>query len=106
MTPMRTRSPSATTTRRCRRSGPAGGQFTYQNGIVAEVIDREHQFTIYIYKGWKPGVVTDNTCGAFNCWNQTAPMAFSTIDYVWMDQMKHPDFKERFEFTVYAPGAR
>ncbi|GEM_PF-6096283 len=85
------------------------GQFSYQNGIVAEVVDRLYQFTIYIYRGWKPSVTTELTTDPFLFYTQTGPSAGNTSPnpgYQWMDQMKHPDFRERFEFTIYAPGAR
>lgn len=82
-------------------------QFEYQNGTEAEVIDRLYQFTVYIYRGWKP--VTCEMTGfdpanltANTCWHQSG----NAEPYTWQDQMKHPNKIERFEFLVYSQGAQ
>ena len=81
-------------------------QFNYQNGAQAEVVDKLYQFTLYVYRGWiaeQDEVTPDST---FNVWAQTGASTGSQSTVTWQDQMKHSKKIERFEFTIYAQGAR
>ena len=81
-------------------------QFYANNGTQAEVVNKLYQFTLYVYRGWKD-VQLDMTSfdpaniGVNNCWDGGA-----AVNYQWEDQMKHPSKIERFEWLIYAPGAR
>ena len=68
---------------------------------MAEVVDRLYTFTVYVYHGWKPLGAPSSDTLTYNCWSQTG-----ATTYIWEDQMKQPALVERFEFNIFAPGAR